>query len=615
MQYCPLKIKTHYSLQESLIKPDNLVEHLVKHNITSCAITDSGSISGAVDFSSLLHKKNIKPILGTDVLVKSWNGWLTLIAKNQNGWRNLVTLTSESNQKSNLIDRYGRDFPTISLSDISKYKDLICMVGQPFSFIANMVFNNFNAYLCFDGGIDAYVKRDAVDIVVNQLELLKTIFGRENVFVNISTHNNHLFPASKIIAEVMREAAKKADIKAVACFGSNYLENSEHDNHKLVLASLLKTTHNLFDIHKYPELSEYYHSFNSLPKPEEVANFGNTEEEIKNSLLVSDMCESYTLTSKIRAPKFDCPDGLTEMQYLHKLAQEGYLKRFNPAWDKQLYGDRVKQELATIEKAGLAGYFLIVQDYINFCKKQDWLVGPGRGSVGGSLVSYLIGITMVDPIPFGLLFERFYNDGRNTADRIAFPDIDVDFPITKREQVIQYIRDKYGHDKVGQMVTFGRMQGRGALKEVLRVHDACDMKTMNEMTEKIPQEHEINDKLEEEGEDSILRWMLENEPEAVNEYCVKNSDGELVGDYAPYFKQAISLEGLYRSQGKHAAGIVISPEPLHELCPMIADKSSDDPIVGYDMHGVEAIGILKMDILGLAILDKLMAANQLLGGN
>lgn len=194
---------------------------------------------------------------------------------------------------------------------------------------------------------------------------------------------------------------------------------------------------------------------------------------------------------------------------------------------------------------------------------------------------------------------------------VSLPDIDIDFPINKREYIIQYIKDKYGHNKVGQMVTFGRMQGKSALREVLRVHEACDSLTMNRITKNMPDESKISDQLEESGESSIIKWVLENEPELLKDYCTINTDGILSGEYAQYFEQAIRLEGTYKSQGKHAAGIIISAEPLEEICPMTLDKNGD-LIVGWEMDSAEATGLFKADILGLAILDKLMLINELL---
>jgi DNA polymerase-3 subunit alpha len=188
----------------------------------------------------------------------------------------------------------------------------------------------------------------------------------------------------------------------------------------------------------------------------------------------------------------------------------------------------------------------------------------------------------------------------------------VDFPITKRKFVIDYLREKYGKDRVCQMATFGRLQGRGAIKEVLRVNNVCDFEQMNKITKDIPQEAEINDQMEESSETSILRWTLQNDPKALADWCKVDEDGVLTGEYAEFFAQAIRLEGTYKSQGKHAAGVLIAAEPLDKICPMINDKNSDEKIAGMGMSDLESMGHTKLDILGVAALDKLSAVNNLL---
>jgi DNA polymerase-3 subunit alpha len=279
--------------------------------------------------------------------------------------------------------------------------------------------------------------------------------------------------------------------------------------------------------------------------------------------------------------------------------------------------ERIKYELEVLQGAGLSSYFLIVADIVNFVRKNGWLPGPGRGSAAGCLVSYLISITSIDPIKYDLLFERFYNAGRNTGDRISMPDIDVDVPIDKREAVIQYIKDTYGQDKVSQMVTFNTIKGRGALKDVLRVYGNISFEEMNKITKNIPDESKIADELqemkEESGEASIIRWALENNKEKLQEWCfMDESSSELHGPLSKRFEQAIRLEGTKSNQSKHAAGIAISAEPLNELCPMVYDSKNNQLIAGMEMQDLESLGIIKFDILGVAMLDKVMTIQDIL---
>ena len=250
---------------------------------------------------------------------------------------------------------------------------------------------------------------------------------------------------------------------------------------------------------------------------------------------------------------------------------------------------------------------------MNSVVDKNHIPGPGRGSAAGCLVSYLVGITQVDPIEYGLIFERFYNAGRNTGGHVSLPDIDIDVPATKRDETIDYIRSKYGNDRVGQMVTFGRLQGRSALKEVLRMNEACGFDEMNQITKSLPHEHEVSDQLAEMDNPSVISWTLTNLPEALKDYCRPNDDGELEGNLANYFKQAMRIEGTFKSQGKHAAGVVISSHKLDDVCPMVRDKRGSDKIAGMEMNDLESMGHVKFDILGISLMDKLMGIRDQLG--
>lgn len=239
-----------------------------------------------------------------------------------------------------------------------------------------------------------------------------------------------------------------------------------------------------------------------------------------------------------------------------------------------------------------------------------------HNSAAGCLVSYLIGITSINPLKYNLIFERFYSAGRNTKERVSLPDIDVDVPILKREQVVEYIKNKYGHANVSQMITFNTMKGRGALKDVLRVYGNITFDEMNKITKHIPDEAKISDELqemkEETGESSIIRWSLEHNAEELKEWCYIDDNGELQGPLAKRFEQAIRLEGTKTNQSKHAAGIAMSSVALQEICPMIHDGKSDQSIAGMEMQDLEAIGVIKFDILGIALLDKVMGISDLL---
>jgi DNA polymerase-3 subunit alpha len=231
-------------------------------------------------------------------------------------------------------------------------------------------------------------------------------------------------------------------------------------------------------------------------------------------------------------------------------------------------------------------------------------------------VSYLVGITAIDPIKYDLIFERFYNTGRNTKTHISMPDIDVDVPIEHREDIINYIKKKYGYDKVSQMITFNTLKGRGALKEVLRIYGNVSFEEMNRITKHIPDEAKIADELQEmkdeDGEASIIRWALENNAAKLKEWCYIGDDNELYGPLAKRFEQAIRLEGSKYNQSKHAAGIAISNKCLENICPMIWDTKTEQNIAGFEMADLESIGVIKFDILGIALLDKIMCIRDIL---
>tara|TARA_Y100001949_G_scaffold171530_1_gene174137 strand:+ start:336 stop:1937 length:1602 start_codon:yes stop_codon:yes gene_type:complete len=395
--------------------------------------------------------------------------------------------------------------------------------------------------------------------------------------------------------------------------GVYYVTKDEAEAHRVLLCSGMKTTlpkiqslikkGEKLKNQEFFECDDFY-----LPSPQEVTD---SAKDIQLLTRIADMCDDYEIASKPMLPEFQCPEGFDEDDYLTQLCRDGWRDRLisqgkvATAEDKEIYLQRIKKELDVIFKADLSGYFLIVQDIIDYVKRQGWLAGPGRGSAAGCLVSYLIGVTEVDPIEYDLLFERFYNEGRNTEDYVSLPDIDMDIPAEHRDEVIDYIKHKYGTEKVGQMITFGRLQGRAALKEVLRINDAVSFTEMNKITESIPDEAKISDQLELMEDKSIIKWTLENEPDDLKNWCSMDDNGKLSGSLAHLFEQAIKIEGTNKSQGKHPAGVIISKHNLPDVCPMTIDKSGD-PIVAFEMIPLEIQGHVKFDVLGIDLLSKIM---------
>jgi DNA polymerase-3 subunit alpha len=619
-KYIPLHCHSMFSLLDGLSKPSQISERCQEIGATACALTDHGNIAGAVKFYSEMKSKGIKPILGCEiylcdkdpVIQDKTNKDLThflVLAKNLNGWNKLIQLVSESNRP----DFYYHK-PRLDLKSLSKFCDgnIIGICGHLGSLLADKLIQN-NAII-----------KDWQKVGLKEIGSLKDIFGKDNFFLEAQLMDMNNTPIQKDLTDIIRELGKLSNTKVVCTPDAHYCRKEDANDQRILLCNNLKTT--------FPEISRkishdeevplscFFTSDNFHLLSQEEMNSLHTEAEIENTNLVADLCEEYNVLSKPRLPPFTCPTGYNPDEYLRQLCREGWRDKIANSInkdDQQQYVNRIKYELEVLQGAGLSSYFLIVQDIVNYVRQNSWLPGPGRGSAAGCLVSYLIGITSIDPMKYNLMFDRFYNAGRNSKDHISMPDIDVDVPINKREIIIDYIKTKYGHDKVSQMITFNTIKGRGALKDVLRVYGNISFDEMNKITKNIPDEAKIADDLqemkEETGEASIIRWALENNPDKLKEWCFIDEKNELQGPLAKRFEQAIRLEGTKSNQSKHAAGIAISALPLNEACPMVYDSKNKQLIAGMEMQDLESIGIIKFDILGVAMLDKIMTIQDILG--
>lgn len=609
---------SHYSLLDGLSKPSQIAERCASIGVKSCAITDHGSISGAVQFYQAMRSKKIKPILGCEIYVCEQNvkiktkensdlSHFLLLAKNLKGWKTLVNIISETNLESNFYHK-----PRIDLDSLRDLLDgnIIGFCGHLGSTIADMLSQTKD---------NTEIKK----VGTNFIAKMKDLFGQENFFLEAQLMDREYSPQQIEMTSHIRNLASITNTKVICTPDAHYCTKEDAIDQRILLCNNLKTT--LIDINKKIINDEkvpmdcFFKSDNfHILSPEEIAEL-HTEEEIENTNLVDSLCEEYDILSKPLLPEFKCPTGYNPDEYLRQLCRNGWRQKIEhqiPKEDHEKYVDRIKYELEVLQGAGLSSYFLIVQDIVNYVRDNTWLPGPGRGSAAGCLVSYLIGITSIDPIKYNLIFERFYNAGRNTADRISMPDIDVDVPIDKRETIIEYIKNKYGSNRVSQMITFNTMKGRGALKEVLRVYGNVSFDEMNRITKNIPDEAKIADELQEmkedTGEASIIRWALENNVDKLKEWCYISKEGELAGPMAKRFEQAIRLEGTKSNQSKHAAGVVISSEDLKLVCPMVYDSKNKQSIAGMEMQDLESLGIIKFDILGIAMLDKIMTISSIL---
>ena len=633
--YIPLHCHSHFSLLDGLSKPTQIAERIVELGLPGCALTDHGALYGSVEFYKAMKKVGKKVILGCELYISELDAniqhkdnktsHLVVLAKNLQGWKKLVKLTSESNHPELFYRK-----PRLDIGRLAKYcnDDLISFSGHMGSELANVLFvdpkatfnTNLNAEQIRGLLVSDWEKRAS-----EKADKFASIFGKSNFYVEIQLMDCIVSPAQTVISDCLRKVAKELGLKCVATPDAHYCRKEDAIDQRVILCSALQTTLGAVQqkINDADDVtmgtffkSDCYH----IPSFDELKSV-HTEDELRNSLEIGEKCEDYNILRNPILPEYKCPNNAQPDEYLRQLCREGWTKKIANKIDKQeqaIYTERTKGELLVLQGAGLSPYFLIVADIMNYVRSNDWMPGPGRGSAAGCLVSYLTNITSIDPIKYDLMFERFYNAGRNTKDRVSMPDIDMDIPTEKRGQIIDYIKNKYGHNRVCQMVSFQTMKGRSSIKDVVRAYGGISFELMNQITKPIPDEATIADELQEmkdeTGESSIIKWALENEANKLKEWCSLDKDGNLVGPLAKRFEQAIRLEGTKRGKSRHPAGIIIAPFDLDDICPMILDTETKSLMGGWDMYSAEDAGLLKFDVLGVNAFDKLMTIQKIVAG-
>lgn len=631
MSWFPLHCHSQDSLLDGLSKPEQIVARLKECGHTGSALTDHGTLSGIPAFLDEMKKAKLKGIAGCEMYLSAQDSalrtpenarhsHLVVLAKNQRGWKNLIKASSAANRPENFYRR-----PRLDLNRLSSFAkgEWIVFSGHIGSDLADVCFEVPKLAYGARSYDDArsLVRKDWRDKVGEAIRRYQSLFGKENFYLEIQLIDSVNLPAARVVANILRDFGKRWGVPCVATADSHYPSREDARDHRVLLCSAFNTTmdevRRKIDNEEDVTLAGFFKSnCYHIPTFEEMREL-HEPAELAASLEIAARCESPTVTSgRPMLPVYPLLNGLTADEEMRAWCQKGWERKVTKRRHKalhadQVYHDRLQEEDGVLTTAGFSPYFLIIADVARYAReKLGCLVGEGRGSAAGCLMSYLMDITNVDPIRFDLLFSRFFNAGRLAEGHFSLPDIDMDFPIEKREAIIDYIRNKYGHDRVCQMATFTRMQGKTAVKDVLRAHNRVGFDEMNRITEHIPDEAAIADDLQamlEEGEEpSIIRWALENCPDQLREWCHLNEDGSLGGDLSLDFEQAIRLEGTKRSQGKHASGVIISAEPLEEIAPMVWDKNSKQQIVGYDMKAAEKCGLVKFDILGTTVLDKLM---------
>jgi DNA polymerase-3 subunit alpha len=574
MKFTHLHVHTHFSLLDGLAKIDDILDRAKELGMDSLAITDHGVLYGAIEFYIKAKARGIKPIIGcemyitpTDLHSKNPDSadrkrhHLILLAKNEAGYKNLMRLITIAH----LEGFYYK--PRIDKTVLRSHSEGLIGLSA-----------------CAEGEVPSAAISGNLEKAEKLALEYQDIFGKGNFYLEIQHHPK--FAPQQIANNALINLSKKLDIPLVATNDIHYVNEDDASVQDILLCIQMnrkveeKDRMNMMDFKLY------------LKSPEEMAShFKDNPEAIANTQEVVSKCNLEITLGETQLPYFDVPEGETTETYLRKLTELGMTKRFTPEEITQVHRDRMEYELSVIEKTGFASYFLIVQDMINWAKDQGIIVGPGRGSAAGSFVSYLIGITNLDPIKYDLLFERFLN-----PERISMPDIDMDFADDRRDEVLDYVRGKYGNDHVAQIITFGTMAARAAIRDAGRAlgipYDFCD-----KTAKLIPMFSTIAD-------------ALEN----VKEFKDFYASG---GDAKKLVDSAKRLEGVVRHASMHACGVVITRDPVTEYTPLQKMQGKKEgSVTQYSSSTkssyVEKIGLLKMDFLGLKNLTIMQNALHIL---
>jgi DNA polymerase-3 subunit alpha len=558
--YVPLHLHTGYSLLDGAIGIAELVKAASSFKMPAVAITDHGNLFGAVEFYKKAVRAGIKPIIGCEVYVAPRSRLdrtrgdaegaafhLILLARDNAGYRNLITLVSRA---------YTEGFyykPRIDKELLEQYSGgLIGLTA------------------CLKGEVPFYLRQGDLERAREAALAYKHILGPENFYLELQANG---LEEQEEVNKKLVELSKELHIGLVATNDCHYLRQEDSRAHEILLC--IQTGRTMSDPNRMRFQTDGFY----FKSPEEMKEaFKEIPEAVLNTRAIAERCNVEFELGKFMLPKFEPPEEFERASdYIHVLAQKGLQERFGGG-PPEGYAERLEHELAVIRKMGYSSYFLIVRDFINFAKQSDIPVGPGRGSAAGSLVAYALGITEIDPIRYGLLFERFLN-----PERVSMPDIDVDFCKDRRPEVINYVADKYGHDHVAQIITFGTMAARAAIRDVARAMD-FPYAEADKLAKLVP-----------EGPKVKLKAAIKKEPRLKEAYEGDERVRELLD-------VAMRLEGLARHASTHAAGVVISPQPLTDYTPLYRSPSDETVTTQFDMGSVESMGLIKFDFLGLKTL-------------
>lgn len=569
-----LHIHTAYSMLDGACRIDDLINRAVDLEMPAVAMTDHGVMFGAVEFYQKAKAAGIRPVIGCEVYITTGSRLdrtpnakyeirhLVLLAENLKGYQNLSKLVS----KAHLEGFYYK--PRIDLELLEQHSE--GLIGMS---------------ACLKGEVANNLKEGNVKESIAAADRYKQILGKDNFFIEVMDHG---LPDQKMVNPQLLNVARETGLRIAATNDVHYMKASDAAAHEVMLC--LQTGTTLSDPKRMQYHSDQFY-FRTQREMRELFKPFDGAVDITGE--IADRCIVDIELGKLHFPTYEVPANMTQKQYLIQVGHEGLRKRYNipdPAHpantrEKEVM-DRFDMEIGVIEKTGFINYFLVVWDFIRFAHEQKIPVGPGRGSGGGSIVAYSLGIISIDPLKYKLIFERFLN-----PERVSPPDFDIDFCQARREEVIQYVKQKYGADHVAQIITFGSLGAKSVIRDVGRVLE-IPFSRCNELAKLVPDDPKIT-----------LAKAKDQSPD-FQKACATDSD------LITILKHAEVLEGLYRNAGTHAAGVVIGERPLIDICPLAIDKDKQ-PVTQFAKEPVEEVGLLKMDFLGLKTLTVIQEAIDL----